>query len=271
MDKDREMASIDGNADKEVRDKIEKWLDGNKWPVPSWWQKTGLGATIDRKKDYHHYFVQSLRNRYMVIESDFRTILPLYIKTPERLISDIPSVEMIYQLLRTIREVLEGDKVDSISTSEELDFLERFIIWIYPQHLLKARIVALKSNIELMQLNDKELYRQELADLMKEPILEDSRVNDQNFDNIKLSSIRSILDELIGACNKKTLDDMISAGLQIRRLEALRLWGLVLLGVFFLSTPLMINSGTLSNWIGKVSPTDTYAVTWLSAFAIILI
>ncbi len=83
----------------------------------------------------------------MVIESDFRTILPLYIKTPERLISDIPSVEMIYQLLRTIREVLEGDKVDSISTSEELDFLERFIIWNIPSNLLKARIVALKSNI----------------------------------------------------------------------------------------------------------------------------
>lgn len=271
MGEDKLIESVDKNALNEVQGKIEKWLDENNWPVPNWWQQAGTEPAASKKKNYQDYFIQCLRNRYLLVESDFRTILPSYLKMPEKLILYISSCEMIFKLLKATREVLEQDKVDLISTSEELDFLERFIIWIYPQHILKARITALKSNIELLQPGVKELYLQELDALMKEPILEDSHINDRNFDNIKLASIRSILDELIGACNRKELDDQISAGLQIRRLEALRLWGLIILGVFFISSPLMISQEMLSDWMNMLRLTHRYEIAWLSALAIILV
>ena len=104
---------------------INSWLSSENWPMPGWYTNNERPSSISsdgylnfflqhlRGKrpssssddDYRNFFLQDLRGKYILLESDFRTILPVYIAEPKLL--DLGSSEIIFEHLQAARENLE--------------------------------------------------------------------------------------------------------------------------------------------------------------------
>lgn len=268
---------------------INSWLSSENWPMPGWYTNNERPSSISsdgylnfllqhlRGKrpssssddDYRNFFLQDLRGKYILLESDFRTILPVYIAEPKLL--DLGSSEIIFEHLQAARENLEQNYLfenDLIMMVNELDFIDRSLFWIYPAHLLKPKIASLKLKLEKLKPLGWEYYQAELDRKMKKYIPEECSIDIEKFSSDKLYSIRSILDETTGACNKQLLDEHINAGLQIKRLLEIRKWGLIMLFTFLAFSSFIVNSEFLDTWRYIIFPENLYIMSFLLAVSI---
>ena len=259
------MDNLNDDGSKELLT-INNWLSYENWPMPGWYTNNERPRSSLNADDYLYYFLQDLRCKYILLESDFRTILPIYIKKPKLL--DLGTSQIIYEHLQAARENLEHDDITIIMMINELDFIDRGLIWIYPAHLLKPKAASLKLRLERLKPIGWEYYQAELDRKMKNDIPEECSIDIQKFSSDKLYSIRSILDETTGACNKQLLDEHINAGLQIKRLLEIRKWGLIMLFTFLAFSSFIVNIEFLHTWRYIIYPDNFYIISFLLAVSI---
>ena len=259
------MDNLNDDGSKELLT-INNWLSYENWPMPGWYTNNERPRSSLNADDYLYYFLQDLRCKYILLESDFRTILPIYIKKPKLL--DLGTSQIIYEHLQAARENLEHDDITIIMMINELDFIDRGLIWIYPAHLLKPKAASLKLRLERLKPIGWEYYQAELDRKMKNDIPEECSIDIQKCSSDKLYSIRSILDETTGACNKQLLDEHINAGLQIKRLLEIRKWGLIMLFTFLAFSSFIVNIEFLHTWRYIIYPDNLYIMSFLLAVSI---
>lgn len=269
------------NNKQKIESKINGWLDDKNWTTPTW-----LTSNIMVKKEsYNAYFLRSLRNRYMALESDFRSILPAYL-TPTDIDGDLNrsvklenfdeyTSQIIYDNLQAVRNILQSEDTDNAMASAELDFIERLMMWIYPPHLLSALIKSLHFRLKKLDLDERDIYNKELNRIIDKYKLDENSHQLIQEDIAELFAVRASLDQIIGACNLKKLDDFIDTGLQIARLEALRNGGLFLLIGLLIFSPFIIKTGAsesqdivLFSLQFKVFPDNSFLAALLSSVII---
>lgn len=251
---------MDPEYEQKIKGKIESWIDDKNWTTPTW-----LTSDENAKKEsYKGYFLRYLRNRYMSLESDFRSVLPVYTSPTEDDILkksanlenlDENTSQIIFDHLQAMKAKLQPPQkdIDNPMASAELDFLERLMIWIYPPHLLSAVIQSLHFRLKILESSERDHYNEKLNVLIDKYNLEKNATLLINENITELYAIRSFLDQLIGACNQNILDELIDTGLQIERLKALRNGGMLLLFVFLILSPFMLNTGLRSDWINETT------------------
>jgi len=251
---------LDPEYKQKIEDKIVNWVDEKNWPTPAWLASDPKAET----ESYKTYFVRYLRNHYILLEADFRSVLPAYISSRNdndsilqkslRLENlDEVTGQIIFDHLQAVRKILELPlkEIDNLMASAELDFLERLMVWINPPHLLSAFIQTLHFRLKVLEPNEKERYNVELNKIIDKYNLDKdaSCLIDANI--AELYTIRSFLDRLIGACNLKMLDTLIDTGLQIERLKGLRNSGIGMLFILIIFSPFIIKAE--SGWIDETA------------------
>ena len=90
--------------------------------------------------------------------------------------------------------------------------------------------------------------------------------------------LRSVLDEIIGKINSYIVQERISNALQVRRLKKLRFWGVIILFVFFVLSPLATNLANVNDWpsqsvanLVKLPAWLNKSVPWLNALAMMIL
>jgi hypothetical protein len=256
---------LDVEYEQKIEAKILSWINDEKWPTPTWLTSDD-GA---KKESYKRYFLRYLRNHYMAVETDFRSVLPAYISPIEDDIHeksvklenlDENTSQIIFDHLQAVRGTLQQSQkdIDNLMASTELDFLERGMIWIYPPHLLSALIPSLHFRLKTLEPAERDYYNNKLKYIIDKYDMEKDASLLINENITELYAIRSFLDQLIGACNQKTLDGLIDTGLQIERLKALRDGGLCMLLTFLILSPFILNSDLLSGGIYVTSLIDPH-------------
>src|SRR5262249_32027271 len=134
------------------------------------------------------------------------------------------------------RENLEHETPGLLTIASSLDLVERYMVWLYPHHVAKARISGILPRLDSLPTSQRESLVKRLTAL--------SEAEKENYGG----ELRSVLDDTIGAINAQVIEDRITTGLQVNRLRALRLWGLIILLIFFAFSPLATNLANIQDW-----------------------
>ncbi len=177
--------------------------------------------------------------------------------------ADMVTAERIVDILHSTRRMLEADMVDPLKASGALDLVKRYMVWLYPPHVAVARANGVL--VQLSSLHDSTEGRKLLIEHL-------ARLAKGEKENYSVRT-RSLLDEAIGIINKEILLEQISRGLQIKRLTALRTYGLVALALFLALSPLVANVSALAlpgaPLLAGVNGTrEALYAPWLSALGI---
>lgn len=218
-----------------------------KWQAPKWLNEK-ISKTIH---NYEIYFALQLRTRYMELESEFQFV-KVNVDTGER-------AKRIVEFLKESRSKLEEDKPnmsDLITVSGALDMAERYLIWLYDDHIVKHKIESVIPRLESIQPEGWNRYVDELKKLINE------------HEKHK-GHLRAELDEAIGACNKKVIEEQINSGLQIERLKTFRLLGILILAAFLIVSPLITSPAGLEGWPSKLITGEHILIAaWINALGI---
>lgn len=193
------------------------WLKDNFWKTPKWLVSNELLEVTENHKNYLHF---KLRIRYAELESDFRSV---YLNYHSKGI-DKGASKLIVENLILAREILEKDKVNFLQTSYLLDTIERYLIWIYPEHHVKEKAKIFAASIEV-----------------KHPEASESILGLLSSQNFQLSSLKSAYEQKLEEIHKENLANEISNGLQIKRLESLRTWTFSIFIVSVIALPFVID------------------------------
>lgn len=230
FDVSRTAGSLQGTVPLDPGGKMAGWLDEKHWPRPQW------PATPIIQLRYEDYAAHELRSRYLVLENDFRSIFGNYLSGNYScsLIDefiDVVVAERLFGLLQLLRELLNSENPDLLFAANALNLVERYMVWISPSYILDAAKPAIRLRVEELPRRAQELFLAKLDGLGA-------------FQNRLLVPHRSVYDEVINACNLHMLQEQIGNRLQLRRMGALRNWGLVLISVFLSASPLVAPSTT---------------------------
>jgi hypothetical protein len=230
--------------DSRPESKVESWLDAAKWPIPAWY-----AYSADRTPGFEAFFTQQLRTRYLELEGDFRSVVGNF--PPD----DSSTAQTIFSFLQVARPALEAKAPDLLTVSSTLDLIERYMVWLYPRHIISTRITSTLLKLDTLQPHGWKRYA---ADL------------DRVFEDVTYA--RAPLDEAIAACNRVLLAQQIGSGLQIKRLRAFRGWGLLMLALFFASMPLLANPMALTGWpVERLLGAGFGFNPWLNALGVLVI
>ena len=199
-------------------------LSPEQWPTAGWFT---AGAQRPPLRGYREYLSHQLRTRYVELEGDFRTV---YGNFRHHSAMDHATAEGVANLLHTCRATLESDTPDLLAASSLLDLIERYMVWLYPQHVADARITAIRLRVEALREPQRSLYRKQIN------ALRDHAGSSPRGMGLQ----RSVYDEIISAYNQAVLTTHIGRGLQIERLKALCLGSAILLAVFLVAFPLLM-------------------------------
>lgn len=222
------------------------------WETPTWFNQDE-NSKSPSTRSYLKYLLFELRSRYLDLEGDFRTF---YWEDPERA-SKTTAFPRVQNLLKVAKEGLEKEQpANLLEIAAVLDLVERYMVWVYPSNYFLVR-----------------------ASLMYEKLNKEGDVHAPQLkaclDEGNLSKIASAMDEIIGDRNERILQEKISSGLQIRRLKVLRLFGLMILGIFLLATPFVAKNITALWKDGFVitiwQNLNQSLLPWLFSLGIILI
>jgi hypothetical protein len=232
------------------------------WPVPGWFQSVVSGeqkASATQIKTYDAYFTHTLRSRYLELENDFRTV---YRNFGALTTTDHITAQRVAELLAKSRTLLEQEQPNLLIVSHTLDLAERFLVWIYPDHVLKVINNSVLARLEAARQEDSSL---EWATTTLRKVAGGEIA-------IDLGSARALLDDSLRQLNQRSIQNHISSGLQLERLSTLRQWGFILLILFFLGIPLMTNPQVSMALPGLLLPERAAGLTpWLSALGVVLI
>jgi hypothetical protein len=177
-----------------------------------------------------------LRTQYRELEGEFRSVFGNFKNT--RYV-DVVTAGRIVELLHSARGLLEASNPDLLAASSELALAERYMVWIYPPHILKPRGTRILSDLGRLDIREATLMREELTRALKPDVQE--LFGEGNA----LGILRAVLDEALVLVNHQLQQKQIGTGLQLRRLGALLKTGLVALVMFVAVSPLIINPGAL--------------------------
>lgn len=233
-------------GDSTERDKlVAEWLDPEKWKTPSWF---AADSEHDGVRDFERYFTHQLRTRYLELEGDFRSVVGNF--PPQ----DVPTAEAIFGLLQGVRPALATKHPELLSITSTLDLVERYMVWLYPHHVLKARLTSTITRLVELRPSGWKSFLELLQ----------SQVPDPNH-------LRAPLDEAIAACNRRALAQQIGNGLQIRRLKSYRIWGIVMLGLLSLLSPMLFNPAEQDAFPAQPNISLLTYELWPPALAVLLV
>jgi hypothetical protein len=219
------------------------WLAEESWPKPAWYSADPL----DRRRDFEAYFTHELRVRYTELSGDFRSVVGNYYPADES------TAQAVFDSLQAVRPPLEMKDPDVLSVSSTLDLVERYMVWLYPSHVLGARVATTKLRLRALRPRGWEQY----LELLAEPITD---------------SVRAPLDEAVAACNRAALSDLIGSGLQIRRLRAFRNWGVAFLFLLFTVTPLLVSPSEITaGWAADALVPFVQLRPWVPPLCVLLV
>jgi hypothetical protein len=221
----------------------------NTQEIPKWIMRKEYSA----QHDYTHFLATQLRARYTEIDADFRTIFYDYVRNEgnEPLEVKIGTACEIIRLLALARSILEKEELNKqelLLATNHLDLAEECMVWLYPPELAKAGIPSLYSLLDASNPKHQKDYETKLKDL------------DDGGELLDREKYRSIFDEIIAACNKANLEEMINIGLQIERLRYFKKWGMIMFLFLLISFPLIINVGIFRYWSLQGNTTSIYNV-----------
>ena len=246
-----EVISNESEQARARRNLIAGILEPEKWPTPKWYDesKAAKGA-----QTYEEYFTFQLQAKYLELENDFRSVLGNY---PQY--ADIITAGRIDDLLHSAKESLEHATPSLLMVSSALDLVERYMVWLYPDWIAKARINAILLKLDSLSFKGKNLLVSRLTRL--------SELKKESY----RGEFRGTLDEAIGSINDQVFRGHIGRGLQINRLRALRNWGLVILMVFLIGSPFATNVSNVRGWPSQliIGEKDLF-IAWMNAFAMLL-
>jgi len=226
-------------------------LKPENWPAPKWYseKKTAKVTT------YEQYFALELRTRYIELETDFRSLLGNF--------PDAAHVEIagrIVELLRSARETLEQGALHLLTIASTLDLVERCMVWLYPPGIAKARLETILLRLEWRSFTGKDFVKQKLEGL--------SKFERETYPG----QFSSVLYEALGLMSAEAVQIRIGRGLHISRLRNLRFWGVVVLLMFFLATPLAANLNHMAGWpSGLIVGQSTQVYGWMNALAMMVL
>jgi hypothetical protein len=230
---------------------MTKWLKEAAWKQPKWLKRTAS----DKPKNlgFRGYYLNSLRARYLRLESDFRTGYNNFYHTPYM---DLVTARRIISFLQTSKEALEDDDCDVTDVITMLDMVDQNMVWIYPPHYAYAQAYGIAADLKGQTNEGHRAWGSYLEN-------EIARLGPDN-----LGGIRAALDKTKEAINEAKQAAIISNGLQIERLKTARNWSWIVLGVSLVFLPMVINfDSTLweKTILGKFLPEMR---PWLIAIAI---
>jgi hypothetical protein len=217
------------------------------WPTPKW----HTAKKARRIRTYEEHFTFQLQARYIELENDFRSVLGNF---PES--ADIVTAARISEILHSAREQLEQESAELLTVSSSLDLVERYMTWLYPPWLAKARINGILLRLESLSFVGQAFLIKKVTEL--------SEAKEEAY----RGELRSVLDTTIGSINAQVIQDRISKGLQINRLRALRRWGVVILVVFFAVSPFATNQQNIGDWPSQLLISAPVNLSpWMNALA----
>jgi hypothetical protein len=169
------------------------------------------------------------------------------------------TAERINDLLHSARIALEQESPNLLMVANALDQVERYMVWLYPPWVAKARINSILLQLEDLPIRGKSLLKNKLTELS------------QSDNKSDFGELRSVMDDAIGTINDQLVQDQIGRGLQINRLKSLRLWGLIVLAVFLIFSPFVTNIFEESGWPSQflIDEPNIFFV-WVNALAVAL-
>ena len=253
---------------------IRTWLSEETWPTPKWyitpqesseprrprpwWHLSFLSKDNKKKRapelrSYESYLSHHLRSRYFELESDFRTILSN--DSDQRQWIDVYSGDRIFTFLRLAKHELEKEQPNLLEVSHLLDLVERYMPWIMPPQVLVGRRYGILSQLRSCASEEVDLAEKINATM-------ETTAKDYWNRTTSIGDIRGFLDQAIGVINQYNLKEQISAGLQIERLKSLRLWGILILFVLLLVSPLVTDITLVSSelWLNGYRIIDAWTV-----------
>ena len=232
---------------------IKDILRTENWPTPLWYDKSKKTRRI---RSFEEYFTFQLQSKYLELENDLRSVLGNYSGG-----ADVITAERINDLLHSARESLEHAIPNLLVVSSSLDLVERYMVWLYPNWIARAQIDSLLLKLNSISFNGKQLIFDQLTKL--------SEIKEEVYPG----QICSVLDGAIGSINAQVIQNQISNGLQINRLKSLRLWGCIILLLFFLMSPFIINPNTSDTWPSQSILTNSspQVSAWINALTMLLV
>ena len=223
LDRDREMSTAP-----------------DQWPTPGWY--TGKAET-GKLQTYESYVACYLRTRYMELEGDFRTEVIPYGEIDPR------TRDRVVAFLHSARESLESRDPDFLTVSNTLDLAERYMIVFVPYWIVGAKTARVLTLLKTLRPEGGETFVDEITTIpgTVNGILRKGR--DEELSGTETKALRRLfpwLDEAMGLIIRHGLQLQISDGLQLKRLRTLLTWGAILFAVFFLISPLVINTDKLA-------------------------
>jgi hypothetical protein len=232
-------------------------LKPENWPTPKWYGRANTTTHIYTYEDYLTFQLQEL---YLEREHDLRSVLGYYECGTDPCGADVIAGR-VNDLLHSAREALEHTAPNLLLVSSTLDLAERYMLWLYPPHVGKARITAILFRLgTLSPFQGKDSLVGRLTDLSKEGTTTDP------------GPLRALSEEAILAIHIQITHTNIGRGLQINRLRSLRLWGVVVLLMLLLGSPLATNITNVSGWPSEVLFGASKLLTaWMNALVMLLL
>ena len=164
--------------DEKQRPRASELLKPESWPTPKWF----LEKRVWKIQTYEEYYVFELRARYIELENDFRSVLGNFPNLP-----DIVTAARISEILHSARENLEQETPSLLAISSCLNLVSRYMVWIYPEWMVKARIDGILPRLSSLPTSQRESRVKKLTAL--------SGSGKENYGG----ELRSVLDDTIGA------------------------------------------------------------------------
>jgi hypothetical protein len=222
------------------------------WPFPRWQDEAH--APTRKVKDYEDYFASLLRTRYTELESEFQITFLAPSNVPNT--EDVhPIPKRIFNLLLSAGQELKRHRPNLLSVSSTLELVDRYLIWLYHPSILQAKIPRIISLLESHQVEGKEKFIDRLSRFSMEDLDQLNMQYGVELDSDSsalLKQLRSVLDEATSSINKKIAQEQTNSGLQIERLKTLRTWGIILLAVLLLVSPLVSNLEEFRGWPARL-------------------
>src|SRR5262249_35251217 len=134
-------------SDEQRSARAAELLKPENWPTPGWY----VEKKAKKIQTYEEYFTFQLRARYIELENDFRSVLGNY---PES--ADIVTAARISEILHSARETLERETSELLTLSSCLDLVERYMVWMYPPWVAKARIGRILPRLDSLPVEQRD-------------------------------------------------------------------------------------------------------------------
>jgi hypothetical protein len=192
-----------------------------------------------KQNDYDGFFYRQLLNTHTELETEFRSALGNFCEEHGHI--SYPTASAIARLLKYAKEALDHGDIETACNL--LPLVDRYMVWIYTGHALKARSEAVLTRLQSLEKPERERFNTQITNYLKLNCDEDQPEGKDN-----LVCLRGTLDEALRVCHQADMEKNAGYALQIRRLRAMRNWGVVFLAPLVITAPLLFKPATLNLW-----------------------